>query len=367
MHAVVEIIPLLLHSSLILFFAGLVAFLWPVNTAMTAVAAGILLVIISVYGYLTVLPILHSDSPYRTPLSGLLRYTYREISKTPLPFFRQPKGLDEESGSGDSASTNTDVHTLVEVMTKHATYLSPERDARDSRALIWTMRSLTDDDELEPFVEAIPGVLWGNTERRHLYDGQIQALLYHSHPDVQLLPRVVKLLRGCDSGLLPDSLRHRRQILCLKAIWAIAHLDVKYNEPFLGLDLDALRVLPLDSWDPTVQPYLLSVLALSQARLARWFQTPGRRTSRVISKTFLSHLEHGVSVIQVMLGYLQNAAYLRFPPYQFFPTCEEMTRNAAGVSQQDIEHINSAFGLIMDNNVARLKLHAAIHHIDSIV
>ncbi|KAJ7153255.1 hypothetical protein C8R46DRAFT_1301513, partial [Mycena filopes] len=40
MHTVVEIIPLLLHISLLLFFAGLVAFLMPVNIAM-AVLAGV--------------------------------------------------------------------------------------------------------------------------------------------------------------------------------------------------------------------------------------------------------------------------------------------------------------------------------------
>ncbi|KAJ7658262.1 hypothetical protein DFH06DRAFT_990295, partial [Mycena polygramma] len=37
MHTVVEIIPLLLHASLLLFFIGLVAFLIPVNIAVTAV------------------------------------------------------------------------------------------------------------------------------------------------------------------------------------------------------------------------------------------------------------------------------------------------------------------------------------------
>ncbi|KAJ7861629.1 hypothetical protein B0H13DRAFT_1506624, partial [Mycena leptocephala] len=67
MHSVVELIPLLLHLSLILFFAGLVAFLLPVSTAITALAAVQLFVIFSVYSYLTILPIFHSDCPYRTP------------------------------------------------------------------------------------------------------------------------------------------------------------------------------------------------------------------------------------------------------------------------------------------------------------
>ncbi|KAJ7476490.1 hypothetical protein FB451DRAFT_1087239, partial [Mycena latifolia] len=69
MHAVVEFIPLLLHVSLLLFFAGLVAFLLPINPVVMVVAAVLLGFLVATYGYLTVLPIISSDSPYRTPLS----------------------------------------------------------------------------------------------------------------------------------------------------------------------------------------------------------------------------------------------------------------------------------------------------------
>ncbi|KAJ6580447.1 hypothetical protein DFH09DRAFT_1309774 [Mycena vulgaris] len=141
MHAVVELIPLLLHMPLILFFAGLVAFLHPVNTVMTAVAAVLLLAIASVYGYLTVLPILHSDCPYRTPLSGITRNVFLRIRTLHNAYFRPVETPDGE------------------VMTHHATSESAERTDRDCRSLVWTMKSLTDDDELEPFVEAIPDIL----------------------------------------------------------------------------------------------------------------------------------------------------------------------------------------------------------------
>ncbi|KAJ7467690.1 hypothetical protein FB451DRAFT_1092824, partial [Mycena latifolia] len=69
MHTMVEFIPLLLHVSLLLFFAGLVAFLLPVNPVVMGVAAVLLGFISATYLYLTVLPIISSDSPYRTPLS----------------------------------------------------------------------------------------------------------------------------------------------------------------------------------------------------------------------------------------------------------------------------------------------------------
>ncbi|KAJ7159525.1 hypothetical protein C8R46DRAFT_840704, partial [Mycena filopes] len=68
MDTVVEIIPLLLHASLLFFFGGLVAFLLPVNTVIAAVAAAILGTVTIIYTILTLLPLFHPDSPYRTPL-----------------------------------------------------------------------------------------------------------------------------------------------------------------------------------------------------------------------------------------------------------------------------------------------------------
>ncbi|KAJ7712986.1 hypothetical protein B0H16DRAFT_1341877, partial [Mycena metata] len=70
MHTVVDIIPLLLHTSLIFFFAGLVAFLLPVNSVVTYIAVGLLVVVVTAYALLTVLPIWYPDCPYHTPLSN---------------------------------------------------------------------------------------------------------------------------------------------------------------------------------------------------------------------------------------------------------------------------------------------------------
>ncbi|KAJ7855525.1 hypothetical protein B0H13DRAFT_1447356, partial [Mycena leptocephala] len=69
MHTMVDFIPLPLHVSLLLFFAGLVAFLWPINTVLMIVAAALLGLISVTYICLTLLPIFCSDSPYRMPLS----------------------------------------------------------------------------------------------------------------------------------------------------------------------------------------------------------------------------------------------------------------------------------------------------------
>ncbi|KAJ7110570.1 hypothetical protein C8R44DRAFT_545288, partial [Mycena epipterygia] len=55
MHAVVEIIPLLLHWSLFFFLTGLVPFLLPVNVPLTGLAAFLLCLVTATYLYLTIL------------------------------------------------------------------------------------------------------------------------------------------------------------------------------------------------------------------------------------------------------------------------------------------------------------------------
>ncbi|KAJ7612866.1 hypothetical protein DFH06DRAFT_1015086 [Mycena polygramma] len=81
LHMLVDIIPLLLHLALFFFFAGLVAFLIPVNTGMAILTAGILLVLTAVYSVFTLFPLIYLESPYRTPLSGtfwrLVQYAKR--------------------------------------------------------------------------------------------------------------------------------------------------------------------------------------------------------------------------------------------------------------------------------------------------
>ncbi|KAJ7074482.1 hypothetical protein C8F01DRAFT_25975 [Mycena amicta] len=72
MHAIVGLIPLLLHLSLLFFFGGLVAFLLLVSNLVAFVAAALLAVVALIYGAMTLLPLLQFDCPYKTPLSNIL-------------------------------------------------------------------------------------------------------------------------------------------------------------------------------------------------------------------------------------------------------------------------------------------------------
>ncbi|KAJ7683579.1 hypothetical protein B0H17DRAFT_1181607 [Mycena rosella] len=246
MHAVVDLIPLLLHMSLLLFFAGLVAFLYPINRAMTFLAAALLGVVALVYAMLTAMPLLFGNSPCRTPLSGVL-WRIRHISQALYSALRR--------GAKSYLS-------MEDVMMDRATAASARRTERDRRALCWTLKSLTAEHELEPFVEAIPQVIWAWTPlaRRRAHDPLLQTLV--DDPGVQLGPRIASLLSTCENGLLEPGARQHRTVLCLKALLAFAM--AAETGPARSLDfpfeLSTLAYLARTDYAPA-QPYLPALRA----------------------------------------------------------------------------------------------------------
>ncbi|KAF7367096.1 hypothetical protein MSAN_00969100 [Mycena sanguinolenta] len=358
MHTVVEIIPLLLHMSLVLFFCGLVAFLIPVDLSMAIIAAIILAIVTVVYGTVTLFPLQYLDCPYQTPLSGVLwsavpyfrsfkvkqhsdpdvpkaPYSWSSeikenspnvLEEDPLPeeisssnvleagaladessvkslhrqnsklgfrnlwgavsYFQtskvkedspnvleegpspeetsaqllhrqndklgfqkfwgavsyfwaskvkghssnvlEPDTLSNEnsvelSHKQDGKVTSLKLHdeTMVEAMAHAAMKSSEEHSARDYKALVWTMNSLTDDRELEPFIEAIPDLLWQSTYQSR-YEDHIRGLIHN--PEVRLLDRIHGFLFNCYTGVLSSDVSQRRTIVTYKALWAIASL-----------------------------------------------------------------------------------------------------------------------------------------------
>ncbi|KAJ7477901.1 hypothetical protein B0H11DRAFT_1864524 [Mycena galericulata] len=261
MHSVVDIIPLLLHASLFLFFAGLVAFLIPINTAIAVVAGALLALVTAAYSVLTILPLWYLDCPYRTPLSGVFWNLSRVIASLRS---RPPHGADDlQSGSPSQ------METIVEAISKRAMEISPTRTARDYRALVWTVKSLADDIELQPFIEALPEVLWGPYRRRYTYDDHIRHLL--GNPDLRLQSRISGLLRSCDTGLLSPEASKHREISCYKAIWAIATLQEPSPASFKNftpIDFSELGTYfndindPSSKTDPDRLHYTTSVAAI---------------------------------------------------------------------------------------------------------
>ncbi|KAJ6592774.1 hypothetical protein B0H19DRAFT_1365127 [Mycena capillaripes] len=201
MHVVVDLIPLLLHASLLFFFAGLVAFLIPVNIIMTTIVAILLGLVATAYSVLTCLPLRYMDCPYRTPLSAA--------------FWRLLQHL-RTVWSYAAPSTLSMGETMGEAMARSA---SENCSARDDRALVWTVKSLADNLELEPFAEALAEALRGHTR----YADHIRLLV--SHRDLQLCSRIKNLYESSYDGVMLPESSNRRQIACYKAFWAISSLS----------------------------------------------------------------------------------------------------------------------------------------------
>ncbi|KAJ7469339.1 hypothetical protein B0H11DRAFT_1868620 [Mycena galericulata] len=361
MHAVVEIVPLLLHASLLLFFIGLVAFLIPVNIAMTVVASTLLALVAGIYIWLTILPLFSLDCPYKTPLSRLI---WNIVSSFVV---RDPSSINQEQLEQDSP-------TMVESMLRTATEFSDERSARDKRALVWTMKSLGDDEELAPFIEAIPDVLWGPYSRRHVYDGHIDHLI--RAPDTLLLDRLDAFFENSRRGVFTEEEKLRRQTIFFKALWAIMSVyDATGSSKQPPRFHDSLSY-SMASTHPHIKPYKCSALALlrwhtnwegnvgtmgmledlqqcqrdvgmgkmpnisavwtalSKERgfnhhdianeMYKYMQAPNiSEAARLIPQWFVKiQARHAGAPLDTLIHYLENSASLDSPPYRYEETVE---------------------------------------------
>ncbi|KAJ7157350.1 hypothetical protein C8R46DRAFT_1225946 [Mycena filopes] len=250
MHTIVGIIPLLLHASLFLFFAGLVAFLVPINIAVMSASAAVFFIFTAAYLTLTILPLFAFDCPYRTPLSGILGRII-SIGKGLYPriLFGKPIG--------------TRAPTIIEATMHQATANTDERANRDRRALEWTVKSLVGDEELASFVDCIPALLRNSkSDDLNSYKAHIRALI-DSH-DVQLRVRIEGMLRSAiGESVSWDMGSHERGKLCLRALSVLADT---YPEVPVLTDAALIQFAYDSKSDSIAALQLLSLTTISRNR-----------------------------------------------------------------------------------------------------
>ncbi|KAJ7635460.1 hypothetical protein DFH06DRAFT_1220614 [Mycena polygramma] len=219
MPAIVEVLPMLIHLALLLFFAGLVVFLIPVNVVVMALVAALFASFLLFYAVITILPTIALDCPYRTPLSGAAWNVLERLRTFPV-----------------GSVMRRLVITLTQAVIQHA---FDESKHRDERAILWTVENLTDDNELLPFVEAIPDVVSGPKGFRQVNDHVFWAVLNTPEQDTSLGHRILNLLR--DAELMPDTdtTKQVKQVSSLRAIWALCTAASRLpasrrGEAFLG-------------------------------------------------------------------------------------------------------------------------------------
>ena len=145
MPVVAGAVPGLLHISLFLFFVGLDDFVMNINTTVglsATIPTGISGLI---YLFTIFAPVIYPQSPYQNSFSGLVWYI---IQKSKL-FGRRFRDREGELKFVSTDMTQGQMQLAMEE--------TEDRKARDARAIVWLVDSLTEDAEIESFSMAIPG------------------------------------------------------------------------------------------------------------------------------------------------------------------------------------------------------------------
>ncbi|KAA1467125.1 hypothetical protein DENSPDRAFT_868872 [Dentipellis sp. KUC8613] len=206
--AMVQGIPVLLHIALFLFLGGLIVFLFSINTTVAGTVLSICVLCALVYGLLTLLPAIFDACPYRTPLSSVVWNLYARAREA-VAHGGRARRAEAKARRRKSLTVVTDPWSHDD------TALLGDRE-HDLKALRWTMDSIMTNNDLEVFMEAIPGFI----QSEPAPDGNylIQALLFGAD---LLGKRVANLLRTCCSGSMLEVQREKaekRAAACLNVI-----------------------------------------------------------------------------------------------------------------------------------------------------
>ncbi|KAI9436546.1 hypothetical protein BJY52DRAFT_1179346 [Lactarius psammicola] len=285
----VATMPTLLHTSVFLFFAGLVDFLFPIHATVAYAALCCIVVFTLAYTILTVLPNIYLNCPYGTPLSrftwriyqfsvfGLL-WTILEIHGLYRKFLLKLRGLVNQHAP--EAHVPKKWWEILDKQVKirrqwfsQSLQKSVELSAYRAKstvvtsALEWTLTALDEDKEIEEFAAQVPGFF----DSRVVPDATSAVLSLMSHqPNTDPIfgSRLYDLLKTCIPGtpLLDERMRKNRLQVCLKCLW---YFGRAYNQ------LGASQMLP--SFFPN---------ALAHPEITRRVRTEWDPAVRVIGSCF---------------------------------------------------------------------------------
>jgi hypothetical protein len=225
----IEVLPMLLHISLFLFFAGLSVFLFGVNgTIFKAVSAWIGLCVIS-YACFSLFPVIQKNALYSTPLSVPFSFCLTGIRYLFfLVFFRLRnfphmnifiRMLLPSSHPGPGEIHLGDFFSSS--MAKTAEQYALMKPDIDHRLLWWTFESLDEDADFEKFFEGLPRLCDSDTgDELELKNKFIEL------KKEKLSNTLIGLMdRTLISNLVKESVKHRRMIIFTRVIESTSLLD----------------------------------------------------------------------------------------------------------------------------------------------
>ena len=169
-HALVEVLPTLLLSSVMLFFAGLVVFAFRANNVVAYITLAIVAFCSLSYIILTLMPLFFHDCPYQTSPTSIIWYAAQIVLLLiSYVVHHCAKGL-QRLGKIKGTVTDKTVKSLQRWHESKALSISEgifshfENSAKRTSmdmyraALSWTLSLIDEDSELEEFISGIPGL-----------------------------------------------------------------------------------------------------------------------------------------------------------------------------------------------------------------
>ncbi|KAJ7652747.1 hypothetical protein DFH06DRAFT_1475136 [Mycena polygramma] len=152
---VLQIFPLLLQFSLLLFWTGLSVYLWPTHRSVAGLVIGLTVLGVSCFILLLVSAIVFPDSPFQTPLSSFLDQVFSPILLTTLARLRRLIRRMQHSSLARFTKSRTsnllpsfrpqasEFSAEQPLWTKHARrYIS--RTSAEAPAVVWLLETSTD-------------------------------------------------------------------------------------------------------------------------------------------------------------------------------------------------------------------------------
>jgi hypothetical protein len=278
---VAESLPTLLHTSLFLFFAGLIVFLHNVNFTMFKLVLSWIGFCMALYGCATFPPMFFHDCPYFTPFTIFLW----QVALGILDIFYQVRSSFGSSRHREALEKLRDRYHKWNMQGLHKTAeetaLLPSLSWLDTRAFMWTFDSLAEDRELERFFSGLPGF---RRSSKVVVDPLLSLTSQQKQRFSDALKWLLKVTFSTDC--LPDTVKKQRAIVCAKATdpahipdaFGILHRilsEYRYNFPLVTADI----VQTVKGWGNSTdegavldaQAAISTIVATVQPRDDSWF------------------------------------------------------------------------------------------------
>ena len=206
--AAVNVLPLLLHTSVFLFTLGLIDLLFHVNHTVAYVWMTCIVIGCLIYAIITFMPLVYHNSPYYTPPSSICWFI---IEATSLLWLWLRRRQDIRNGwAVIRKGMRYALESKVIEPTKEPTGIS--RAEAEIKVLKSMMKSLGEEQEFQDFLDGLPGLF---KESNPPYLKKLREGLQES-----VEPIIDKLFATCTAtSLLPEALRSQRLTACLGAVW----------------------------------------------------------------------------------------------------------------------------------------------------